>query len=145
MKFPWTKRREENDAKLAQVLYDLREMKEHMRTVQNVLSRPAPELPGPLVCVLVEAWAADHMADMGLTTLGTSARAQRGKNITLETCVPLRNGRVTIFSDFEKVEFRGVYLGQDILFAGGDWAPVLAFKTWKVGQRLAIICEPRTS
>ena len=144
MKFPWTKRREETAVKFDRIHSDLCQLKDSLITVQNMLCRPAPTL-GPLVCVLVEAWAADHMANMGLTTLGVSGRAKRGENIRLTTYVPLENGRVTIFADFEQVQIRGVYLGNDLLHVGGDWAPVLSFRKWDVGVNLNVICEPRGS
>jgi hypothetical protein len=106
--------------------------------VRELLRRPPPPMPPPFVCVLAEG-----DSDRGPMTLGAAGRVtdNRGSpELTLRTQVPLRDVRVTVFCDLERVAVHGVFVGVDMVTASLGECPTVRFPMWNVGVVVRVQC-----
>lgn len=106
--------------------------------VERLLVPARPEPAPPFVCVLVEADGPN-----GPTTLGASGRASKlpGKPLELTAMVPLKNVRVTVFADLERVNVRGIWCGVDLVQAAVGECPSARFPEWPPGVKLFVNVE----
>jgi hypothetical protein len=140
---PWTFIRERLNA-IADGVLAIRDRVEDLR---NFVTRPAPppEPRPPFVCVLVEAEGLKFDGgSRGRITMGNAGYLERGeKTIELRSDIPLRNGRLIVFCDLERVIVHAIFLGVDLLTSTPGHCAVAAFEEWPVGVILRVNAAER--
>jgi hypothetical protein len=61
----------------------------------------------------------------------------------MQTHLPLKDVRLTVFADFERVDIRAIFLGIDVVTAQLGTCPVARFSDWPPGVLLRVQCELR--
>jgi hypothetical protein len=95
----------------------------------------------PFMCVLVEG-----TGPRGPTTMGATARVSRGGvMVELTAQVPMKDVRVTVFADLEKVDVGGVFVGADYLHAVLGECPIACVPEIHLGVRIRVQASLRTA
>ncbi len=99
---------------------------------------PKPE-PGPFVAVLIEAERPGIDGKAVPTSFGLNGRLTRESlDLREQAMVPLRNGRVIVFCDLEKVDVHGVFIGNNFMHCAVGSCPIAYFETCELGHVISV-------
>jgi len=117
-------------------------VRELQADLASYATRPPSQPPPPFVCVLVEGEGPN-----GRTTFGRTGRLRDGGGAVMLECqpnVPMRDCRVTVFADLERVDVGGVFLGTNYVHAALGTCPIAFFAEWPLGVWLRVQALVRT-
>jgi hypothetical protein len=119
----------------------LLDMQERMRSeVAYALARPPLPPPPAFVCVLIEG-KDEHGKPL---TAGTSGLLSEGSLCLAVQCmVPMKDVRVTVFCDLQRVSIQGIFCGVHYLAACVGECPVAYVAAWLPGALLRVPCALR--
>ena len=108
------------------------------RNVAISLARPL--LPPAFICVFIEGKDGEGRP----MTAGTTGLLVEGSLcLAVQAVVPLRDVRVTVFCDLQRVSIQGIFCGVHYLAACIGECPVAYVDAWLPGVLIRVPCELR--